>query len=31
MAAGRRRVHEVFGVVLEAEVQTLGPVTGLSR
>jgi UDP-N-acetylmuramate dehydrogenase len=24
MAAGRRRVHERFGVVLEPEVQTLG-------
>jgi UDP-N-acetylmuramate dehydrogenase len=26
MAEGRRRVHERFGVVLEPEVQTLGPV-----
>src|SRR5205085_3424920 len=26
MAAGRRRVHERFGVVLEPEVQTLGEV-----
>ena len=26
MAAGRRRVHERFGVVLEPEVQVLGPV-----
>jgi UDP-N-acetylenolpyruvoylglucosamine reductase len=26
MAEGRRRVHERFGVVLEAEVQALGPV-----
>jgi UDP-N-acetylmuramate dehydrogenase len=26
MAAGRRRVHERFGVVLEPEVQALGPV-----
>jgi len=26
MAAGRRRVYERFGVVLEPEVQTLGPV-----
>jgi len=26
MAAGRRRVHERFGLVLEPEVQTLGPV-----
>lgn len=27
MSAGRRRVHERFGVVLEPEVQTLGDVT----
>lgn len=26
MAEGRRRVHERFGIVLEPEVQTLGPV-----
>ncbi len=26
MAAGRRRVHEAFGVVLEPEVQLLGDV-----
>ena len=26
MAEGRRRVHEKFGVILEPEVQTLGPV-----
>jgi UDP-N-acetylenolpyruvoylglucosamine reductase len=26
MAAGRRRVHEEFGVVLEPEVQLLGEV-----
>ena len=26
MAEGRRRVHEQFGVILEPEVQTLGPV-----
>ncbi len=26
MAEGRRRVHEQFGIVLEPEVQTLGPV-----
>jgi len=27
MAEGRRRVHERFGIVLEPEVQALGPVT----
>jgi UDP-N-acetylmuramate dehydrogenase len=27
MAEGRRRVHERFGITLEAEVQVLGPVT----
>ena len=26
MATGRKRVHERFGVTLEAEVQTLGKV-----